>query len=233
MFVSLPGFVAAGRLGPVAYRLWKLSDPRATAAISRALAAKKILIADGHHRYEVGRRHYAATRAPEAAAILAYLCPEEDQGLVVLPTHRIVREGSLAERAKPDCRVRPCGSLTELLTKLSASRNPYSFGLCNGRFSLAEPLDPAGCRSGLCVEWLGRRLLAEVPPDQISYTPDAQKAVSLARKERAAAVLVKPFRVSQIRTAVAAVGLLPPKSTYFYPKVATGLVFNALERPRP
>jgi len=63
----------------------------------------------------------------------------------------------------------------------------------------------------------------------IRYTPDAAKALRLARQSRSAVVFVKPLKVPQIRKAVSAVGLLPPKSTYFYPKVATGLVFKALD----
>jgi len=51
----------------------------------------------------------------------------------------------------------------------------------------------------------------------------------VAKETGAAVVFVKPFKVEQIRKAVAAVGLLPPKSTYFFPKIATGLVFKSLK----
>jgi uncharacterized protein (DUF1015 family) len=79
------------------------------------------------------------------------------------------------------------------------------------------------------VEYLAKQLLRDVAPDQIKYTPDAKKAVAMADEAGAVVAFVKPMKVSDIRKAVKAVGLLPPKSTYFFPKIATGLVFKSLE----
>ena len=78
------------------------------------------------------------------------------------------------------------------------------------------------------MEWIGRRLLSKIPPERIRYTPDAKKALAMAGESGGSVVFVKPFPVSRIREAVAAVGLLPPKSTYFMPKIATGLAFKEL-----
>lgn len=220
---SASGTTAQG----VRCRLWALDEPRAVQTISRALAARRILIADGHHRCEVSRAYYAKTRKPETETVLAYLCPEEDAGLVMLPTHRIVKDGVRAQAAK-SCALKRCASQKEMLAKLAASRNPYAFGLLEGGFALAEPKGPDGCRSGLGVEWLARHLLGSVPPDRIGYTPDAEKAAVQAEAIGGAAVFVKPAPVAQVRRAVKAVGLLPPKSTYFFPKIATGLVFKSL-----
>ena len=221
---------ARGRMkSGVSYRLWALSDPNAVAAIVKALAPRPVLIADGHHRYEVSRAYYQAHPSPGASTVLAYLCPEEDPGLVVLPTHRVVAGRELGVSTESLSRKRSCRSRAELLRRLAASRNPYAYGFYDGRFQVAEPKSKDGCRSGLCVEWLGARLLADVAPDRIRYTPDAAKAVAMASDDSGTAVFVKPFAVTQIRKAVRAVGLLPPKSTYFFPKMATGLVFKSLE----
>ena len=81
---------------------------------------------------------------------------------------------------------------------------------------------------GTAVEWLGAVLLAGTLPDEMSYTPDAALAAKKAAAVNGAAVLVKPFTVAQVRRAAKAVGLLPQKSTYFYPKIATGLAFRPL-----
>lgn len=219
---------AEGRMASgVAYRLWPLADERAVAAVCQSLVPRKILIADGHHRFEVGRAFHELRRGPATETVLAYLCPEEDPGLVALSTHRIVAS------ALPDyavnCKVEACGGRAQMLSKLARAKSPYAFGvLSRGRYAVAEPNTPNGCASGLCVEWLGSHLLGQVPPDQIQYTPDAGKAVALAKAVGGSVVFVKPFKVEQIRKAVAAVGLLPPKSTYFYPKIATGLVFKSL-----
>lgn len=210
-----------------ACRLWRLNEPALAAALSAKLKPARILIADGHHRFEVSKAYYAKTRKAAAETVLAYLCPEGDSGLVVLPTHRVVKDASVLPDAAASCALSPCRGRAQLLKRLERSKNPYAFGLVRRGRWLAEPRRPNGCRSGLGVEWLKAHLFKDVPPDILAYTPDAAKAEAMAR--RGAAVLVKPFPVSQVRKAVAAVGLLPQKSTYFYPKVPTGLVFKALE----
>jgi len=213
----------------VRYRLWALSDPAALAVIGRALSSRRILIADGHHRCEVSRAYYGLTRKPETETVLAYLCCEQDPGLVMLPTHRVVKD-AVGARALSRCVLKSCRTLPELLKRLDASANPYAFGLHEGGFWLAEPKNAGGCKSGLCVEWLARHLLGDVAHDRIKYTPDALRAVALAREISGSAVFVKSAPVAQVRRAVKAVGLLPPKSTYFFPKIATGLVFKSLAK---
>ena len=222
--------VASGRMpSGVAYKLWALSDPKAAAAVVKAAAPRQILIADGHHRYEVSRAYYLQNPVKGAETVLAYLCPEEDPGLVVLPTHRIVA-GEVERAAAEEARVQDCGSRASMLKTLEKEKNPYAFGLyAKGRYSVAVPKSRNGCKSGLCVEWLGAHILSQVPPDRIKYTPDAEKAAAWAHDASGVAVFVKPMKVGQIRKAVRAVGLLPPKSTYFFPKIATGLVFKSLE----
>jgi hypothetical protein len=120
------------------------------------------------------------------------------------------------------------GTLAALEKALSRAKNPYAFGLIEKGYWLGVPKSAGGCRSGLAVEWLGSQLLAGVQPDEMSYTPDAALAVKKAKAVSGAAVLVKPFTVAQVRRAAKAVGLLPQKSTYFFPKIATGLAFRPL-----
>lgn len=208
---------ASGSLDGTAYKLWVVNDEKAVSALAKAMAGRPVLIADGHHRFEVCKSFGAET-------IMSYFCPEEDPGLVVLPTHRVVAQAALPE-AQPR---KPMRSLGSMLAKLKASRNPYAFGLYEGgKLFLCQP-KPMGCKSGLCVEWLAKHLVAGLDPHDIRYTPEAKKAHAMAVEAGGCAVFVKPFAVAQIRKAVSKVGLLPQKSTYFFPKVATGLVFKAL-----
>jgi len=186
-----------------------------------------VLIADGHHRYEVSRVHHQRTGLAGSDAVLAYLVPDEDAGLVVLPTHRIAAK-SLRARAESLAALKKFPTLKALETALARAKNPYAFGLVEGGFWLGAPKSAGGCRSGLAVEWLGAHLLAETAPDEMSYSPDASVAAKKAAAVGGAAVLVKPFTVAQVRKAAKAVGLLPQKSTYFFPKIATGLVFRPL-----
>lgn len=211
----------------VGYRLWVVDEPKLTASIRKALSPRSVLIADGHHRYSVSRDHHARTKGPGTDAVLTYLVPDEDSGLVVLPTHRITTI-SLLGRASRLATLKKVRNLRELETLVARSKNPYAFGLIENGFHFGEP-KPNGCKSGLAVEWLGSNLLANILPDEMSYTPDSALAVRKAKAVGGAAVLVKPFPVSQVRRAAKAVGLLPQKSTFFYPKIATGLAFRPLD----
>lgn len=219
--------VAAGEShAGVGYRLWRADRPELVDALRRALAPRSILIADGHHRYSVSRDHHKATGLPGSEGVLTYLVPDEDKGLAVLPTHRIAAKSLLA-RARALASLKKLGSLGALEKALGRAQNPYAFGLIEKGFWLGVPRSAGGCRSGLAVEWLGARLLAGTRPDELSYTPDAALAAKRAGSS-GAAVLVKPFTVAQVRRAAKAVGLLPQKSTYFFPKIATGLAFRPL-----
>lgn len=221
---------ASGRTeGGVDYRVWLMTDAAACSAVRGALASKKLLIADGHHRFEVSRAYWRKTGDAGAETTLAYLCPDEDEGLIVLPTHRVAAKDKLLERTHERCAVVPCATREELLERLERAENPYAYGLLLDGYLLAGPRGDGGCKSGLCVEWLGRFLFEGAAPEAIRYTPDAAKAEAMARQSGGAAVFVKPCGVADIRAAVRAVGLLPPKSTYFYPKIATGVVFKSLE----
>ena len=211
----------------VGYRLWRADEPKLVADLERALAPRPILIADGHHRYSVSRDHHKTTKLPGSDAVLTYLVPDEDAGLVVLPTHRIAAK-SLRARADQLSVMRKYGTLAALEKALARAKNPYAFGLIEKGYWLGVPKSAGGCRSGLAVEWLGSQLLAGTQPDEMSYTPDAALAVKKAKAVSGAAVLVKPFSVAQVRRAAKAVGLLPQKSTYFFPKIATGLAFRPL-----
>lgn len=220
--------VARGRShAGVDYRLWRVDEPAAVARLRAVLGPADVLIADGHHRYEVSRTH-ARSGAAGSDAVLCYLVPETDPGLVVLPTHRVARR-SLLSRAGELARLVRMPSLAALERRLEASRNRYAFGLVERGYWLGEPRSSGGCRSGLCVEWLAEHLLSGVRPDEMSYTPDAALAARRAKSQRGSAVLVKGFAVPQVRQAAARVGLLPQKSTYFFPKIATGLVFRPLK----
>jgi uncharacterized protein (DUF1015 family) len=211
----------------VSYKLWVVDEPGLVAEIRKSLAKRAILIADGHHRYSVSRDHHAKTKGPGTDAVLTYLVPDEDKGLVVLPTHRIAKR-SLMKRAQRLAALKKARNLSELLRLVEKSKNPYAFGLIENGFHFGEP--PAyGCKSGLAVEWLGSQLLADIRPDEMAYTPDAALAVKKAKALNGAAVLVKTFSVAQVRRAAQKVGLLPQKSTYFFPKIATGLAFRPLD----
>lgn len=214
----------------VRYRLWRIDRPEEVAKLERAFRAKKLLIADGHHRHEVARRHWLKTRRPGADALLAYLCAEEDPGLFVSPTHRVVAPSAAVEKAVGRaCRGRAVAP-ARLPAALRAAASPYAFGLYNGDCRLMAPaLGDKGVRSRFGADWLARRILKSVDAHDIRYFHDEAEAMREARASGWTAFLLKPFSVTDIRKAVEKAGLLPQKSTYFIPKIATGLVFRPLK----
>jgi len=212
----------------VTVKVWRAIESDALAGIERAFATKRLLIADGHHRLEVSKSY-------GCRGVMCYLCAEEDPGLRVLPTHRIVAEPAMAlEKAAVTCRLKPVSSLRALEAAIGKQASPFSFGIVSksgrswpGRYVLAIPTEASarGIRSGLGVEWLARRLFGE--QDRLTFTHDSREAASMADGS-GAAFLVKPVEVAAIRKAVRRIGLLPQKSTYFYPKVEAGIVFHEI-----
>ncbi|MBI5202694.1 MAG: DUF1015 domain-containing protein [Elusimicrobia bacterium] len=212
------------------FKVWRVADPSRVAALERALGPKTLLIADGHHRFEVAKEYFRRNPRAAASTMLVYVCAEEDQGLLVLPTHRVLSPADVAlARVNANCRLAPKSGLKSLLAALEAHPSPYAFGVYEGgKFALAAPKSPAGAKSGLCVEYLARSITKGVDPHHLKYTHEAAEAIELAHKSKGAALLVKPASVADIRRAVERIGLLPQKSTYFFPKITTGLVFKPL-----
>ncbi len=212
----------------VSYRVWRITDEKEIGTISRAMRSRKLLIADGHHRYEVAREYWTKTKEKGADRILAYIVAEEDSGLVVHPTHRVLDDAvSVQKTAERLCRFKNQRSLGALEKALARAKSPYAFGLIDGKLRLAEPASKASSvPTGFSTDWLAKRLFGRVDVHDIVYCHQSTDAVREAKKRKGVAVLVKPFSVSEIRKAVERGGLLPQKSTYFYPKIATGIAFR-------
>lgn len=187
------------------------------------LANGPLYVADGHHRYETAAA-YAADH-PEADWMPALIVPVSDPGVAVLPTHRMVRGGPVdrgrfyaaimhdlepAEGRTPHCTVVwPQGREARLVLKSASSGEALAIRL--DRHVIRPLLEAAG------------------PSASLHYTPDeAQARASVATEEAAAAVLLPPTRVVDVLAVADGGGFMPPKSTYFYPKVPAGLVLGPL-----
>lgn len=236
--------------------MWRIDDGAATAAISEALAKRQILIADGHHRYEtmlalrdVLRREFP--EAPPTAAFnytLMLLVDIHDPGLLVLPTYRLLQLTPAmcagfcriaADRFEStDLAVAQPEQVIELLARHT---DEHAF-ICymDGVYRLLTA--PKTLKNGLPVldvvalqEWLVAPLLALDAAEDASvernvrYTISPREAVArVDRGEAQAAVFLNPTPVPEVLTLAANGIRLPQKSTYFYPKVPTGLVMHNL-----
>ncbi|MBI4057415.1 MAG: DUF1015 family protein [Elusimicrobia bacterium] len=215
----------------VRYRLWRVAAPEQITKIEKLFKPRKILLADGHHRFRVACRYAANHRSPEAGRTLIYICAEQDPGLLMFATHRIVSQPKeIVERIHRFCRIIPCASLKEMDRLLQKERSLAAFGYYNGSLNVAIPFRSS--ESSLGVEWVRAHLFRGVSLDRISYSRDAQELLRWAKHQKKLGIFLKEIKVSDVRRWVEKGRLLPQKSTFFYPKIATGLLFREMEEQR-
>jgi len=241
------------------HRLHRVTDAGALDAVHDALVHAELLIADGHHRYETARV-YADEIGGEGdhRYVLMCLVALEDEGLTVFPTHRLVQgttpatQEALADVLRESFELEPT-TLEELAPP--ESDGPLVMGYLDAHFKrpfrltlkdqaiadaalddMPEPyrhLDTAIVEALLLTGPLG---LTEEDISELhglGYARSAQDGIDLVTSgEYDLGFFLRPTPVTQVR-AVAAEGVsMPPKSTYFFPKVITGMLFNPLDDPR-
>ena len=219
------------------HRLWRVTDPHAVAQVAAALAGETIFIADGHHRYETALAYRAERGAEGPSSILAFVSNMEERGLVVLPTHRLVRvplrlpaadlEASLrqsfAVEPLPPDGPRPAGALDVVLPDRRLRLHPRAAALARvaGLPPTIRGLDVAVLHGAILEPILG------VGSGELEFTHEAGEAFEAVASRRAtAAFLLNPPSVAAVRAVCLAGELMPEKSTYFDPKLASGLVFD-------
>jgi uncharacterized protein (DUF1015 family) len=236
-------------------RLWRVSDPSAIEQVTEAMAGRELLIADGHHRYETARVYAEEIGGEgEHRYVLMFLCSLSDPGLTVLPTHRLLtaldgsRASALWQTIERDFDVQevvraelePGPGPNVSFGYIDAERRvPYRLTLRDQAISdRAMPDKPAPYRrlDTAVLEALVLRDALGMSADDVShqrglaYSKDAREAVAAVESgEVRAAFLVAPTPVDRVREVAEAGEPMPPKSTFFFPKVPTGLVFNPLE----
>ena len=197
-------------LDGVRNRLWRLKgDPPA------ALADAQVLIADGHHRYETALAFHDEDGSEESAWMLVVVVPTEQAGLTIFPTHRI------AERLQGGVSVSPDGNARTALERIESEP----------RDRAAAVLYRAGAAGIVHGEQgeLDSELVERIGPEGITYTPRLEEAVAAVDGGRAeAAFLLRSPTIEQVAAVARSGGTMPQKSTYFYPKLPTGLLFHPL-----
>jgi uncharacterized protein (DUF1015 family) len=229
------------------HRLWRVTDPAAHAAAQEALAPAELLIADGHHRYETARVHHAEGGAGHVLMCLVAL---QDPGLTVFPTHRLLTAISDRDRLRetierdfeiaPTDALEPTGDGPVRMGYLDAHhRRPVMLTLRDpATVAAALPDKPEPYREldTAVLEALVLHGALGMSEDDIShlngldYARDTEQARERVEAGTAqAAFFMRATPVSQVRDVAATGESMPPKSTYFFPKVLTGMVFNLLD----
>ncbi len=201
-------------------RLWRITDLGAIEEVAAALADCSLVIADGHHRYETALAFHEEDGSPESACTMAVLVNTHGGGITIFPTHRVVRRLPDLDGA---FRVTPVsGGADEALRRLSVlPREHPAFVLYRaGAAALVEAPDERVSDTAV-IDRLGL--------NGVSYTPRAEEAVALVDAgEAEAAFLVRAPTIEQVRAVAEAGETMPEKSTYFYPKLLSGLLFHPL-----
>jgi uncharacterized protein (DUF1015 family) len=234
-----------------AHRLWRVTDAAAAEAVSRALADKELLIADGHHRYETARVHHAEGGAGH---VLMCLIALQDPGLTVFPTHRLLTDLDDAGREFLRATIErdfdvspveagqlePTGDGPVRLGYLDTHhRRPLMLTLKDPAIAasaLPDKPEPYRALDTAVLEALVLQGALHMSEDDIShlngldYARDtAQARARVESGDAQAAFFMRGTPVKQVRDVAAAGESMPPKSTYFFPKVLTGMVFNLLD----
>jgi len=228
------------RLHGEAVRLWLLSEPAVIQHISTQLASVAVLIADGHHRFEVAY----ANRA-RYGMLMSYFVSMADPALVVRPMHRVIggEHPIDVEALRQLCTLEQVSGLAVLLQWLEKAQGQGRFGYFDGQAYYRVTLKPEPCAQWLkapsvpqlvapldvsLLHWLMLPALG-IRQEDVRYTAHADAARDTVQQGQArSAWFLRAIPLEQVYTLAAQGIRLPPKSTYFYPKVPSGLTINPL-----
>jgi uncharacterized protein (DUF1015 family) len=257
----------------VLHRFWRVNRPAAIRLLVTAMADKKLIIADGHHRYETAldyskengtggpakvesnTQQLPQPEFPEAAAMMTFVNMDSD-GLVILPTHRVVHSlgsfdpAAFTRAAEAFFTVQPLSAADAqgYIGNLTGQQGTAFVAVTRGGAFLlrAKPETMAAALAGLPERQsrLDLTKLHSVVLDRLlglddqkvrdqanlRYLRDAQEAVEQVRKGEAdVAFLTNPVTMEQLREVAFAGEVMPQKSTDFYPKLLSGLTIYALD----
>ncbi|MEO0081208.1 MAG: DUF1015 domain-containing protein [candidate division WOR-3 bacterium] len=246
----------------VVHSMWIMTDPERLTAVRREMAGKRLLIADGHHRYETALTYRQECErqgtVPQEAAVrfkTSAFVNIVDPGLVILPTHRLVFGLANLDLSSLFARLRDAFTITPMSeqvtqAELAKYRNGIAFVLYAGRgkahlLRLAEPyriarffspdrsedyrqLDVSVLHSVIIEGILG--VTQDAIENHVRYERYWDKAMARVDSgENQLAFLLNPTRPEQVEKLAARGERMPQKSTDFYPKLISGLVFMDIE----
>lgn len=250
--ISQPPCIESSNGEGFTHRLWRIADETAIRAIQGELRDRDIFIADGHHRYETAlafkkemeEQGMSRTGEEPFHYTLMFLSNMEEDGLSLLPTHRIVEIDS-AVRVKDVLRKyfriqKMTGNKTgsnqgmqQMLDRMRGQSMTFGLFLTNTGSYYTLSYEGSGIDSDLpaCLRSLDVTVLHRFMLEQClnvrhyEYEMDPVVAVERAKKESFEAVFfLNPTRIQDVRAVALAGQRMPPKSTYFFPKLLTGMV---------
>jgi uncharacterized protein (DUF1015 family) len=231
----------------VIHRLYPLTDPQRIGAVSEAVGAAPVVLADGHHRFETAsayrdERLAAGLDDPGSGRIMAFVAELADDELSVRPIHRLLHDlrGTDVRRALAGAfTVVEAGPNTPdgIVALRVRMREERALGLVDrSGLALLHPLRDVADVPEVLRDVDSTRFDVHIrpalPDATVTFRSDAGAVAALVDKGVAhAAVLLRPVTVAQIRAAAFAGVRMPEKTTFFSPKPRTGMVFRSLDEP--
>ncbi len=233
----------------IRHLLWRLEDTSAMDRILRIVQPLQVIIADGHHRYETALEFHEKHRELSGSGyIMMYLSNLQSEGTVILPTHRLLHsipgfnQYHLLEKLRGRFELVPFTSpeegMAELerddaaLTLAEFAEDPKWVLLRDARPHERDFVKPASARleEDILISMLGLSPKAINERVNLLY-PHTLHELDELEEERSwdAAFLLRAVRPSELQAVVQRGEFMPPKTTYFYPKLLTGLVFHEFE----
>lgn len=236
--------------------MWRIADDEDIAAIASFFERRPVFLADGHHRYEASRQYQIARHAEGADApskahnyVMMTLISFDDPGLVVLPYHRNLSGLSDGQLARVRARIlevfdaepagnRSAAEVVELVEERGRTGRVMAALMPDGAQLLTLRPSAIGDDWGLMAvseawvleEKILRPELGDRTLDHLGFLHDHEEAAeAVANGSLQMAFLMKPFPMDAFEDIVGQGQRLPRKSTFFYPKLPTGLVINRVD----
>lgn len=237
----------------VHHKLWRLSDPALIKEINDSVADQQLFIADGHHRYKMAndfREFKIAKRSSVTGSepfnyVMTYFTNIDSKDLQIFPMHRIIKKfsghlGFLEEFFRID-KLKSKDELVLMLAK--AGKNEHAFGMytrdsiqllrLKNKLMIDEKIkegskDFKSLDATILKYFVLDRL--GIKSDDIKYTSDASHVFEMIDTYQAdGGFIMNPVKISQLKAIALNGERMPPKTTYFYPKVLSGLTVYKMD----
>jgi uncharacterized protein (DUF1015 family) len=237
-------YLQAADLSGNLHRLWQIDHAEEIEIVRQELANKPIFIADGHHRYETSLEYAREMSAKKISLsnrklygyTLTFLANMMDEGITILPTHRLTKEipGDIDGRLSKYFEIETITNDFDIRRRLSGRKNAIGFfkkrekvwHILTYRGRNLSEVHPDLRETDVIIlhEMIFKKILMNA---EIGYEMDIAKALDQVNDgEYAAAFFLNPTQVKDVEKSALSSMRMPPKSTYFYPKLLTGLVLN-------
>lgn len=224
-------------------KLWKIEDQSVIDEVSHKLMDKNLLIADGHHRYETAINFRNKQRSMNGEDqkekpynyVMMYLSRSEGEGLIINPTHRVVRkiglpEDELLQRAEKHFEVKKFSE--DKVHGLAFDQIAVVLSSKGSSYVLKPRRNHTKHYQNLAVIQLHNLIFKQIINEKnagILYTKFEDELYDLVKnREYEAGFLLPKIKASDIFEVVLDGKKMPHKTTYFYPKILSGMVFNPL-----